>query len=411
MRGEEKGEGLLTNMKYLLIVIDGMSDHASEALGGKTPLEVSKIPNFHFFAKGGKVGNVSFVPGKTEPSASAAALSLFGHHAKEHHVNLGPLEAANLEIKLEENEVAFRMNFVTESQGTLADETAGSISTKEAKALVTYLNKQLSSAFVKFFAGSGYRHIAVVKDAEGFKGLSARTTPPEQVVGKKIEDHLPVGTGAELIKKLMYDAKLLLEQHEINQVRIDLKENPANMIWLWAQGAKPKLAKFSERFGGLTGAMISVDNHMKGLARLMGLTVVDLTADSETNYESIANTLFEVLQEKDFVCVHVKACTEASREGNLKKKILSLEAIDYYLIGAVKQFYEGHKELRILMTSLLTTPWKTKLAVKESVPFIMAGKNVVADEIEKFSEPAARLSSLRFKEGHKLMDYFLGGKE
>ncbi|MBI4388226.1 MAG: 2,3-bisphosphoglycerate-independent phosphoglycerate mutase [Candidatus Omnitrophica bacterium] len=398
-------------MKYIVVVIDGMSDHPCEELGGKTPLEVSKIPNLHYFTKSGKVGNVSYISERMEPTSALASLSLFGHNPKDHPVGLGPLEAANLEVKLEDNEVAFRLNFVTESQGVLADDTAGNITTKEAKALIAYLNKQLSSEFVKFFPGTGYRHIAVIKDAKGFDALSAHCFPPEQVIGEKIESHLPSGAGAELIKKLMYDTKLLLDQHEINHVRIDLKENPANMIWLWAQGAKPKLAKFSERFGGISGAMISVDDHMKGLARLMGLTVVDFPVDSEMAYETVADSMFEVLKEKDFVCVHIRSCDEASRAGNLKKKISSLEAIDYYVISALKAHYESEKEMRILITSFLPTPWKTKTYVRESVPFIVAGKNVVSDEIEKFSEATAKLSSLRFKDGFKLTDYLITGTE
>ncbi len=398
-------------MKYVVIVIDGMSDHPSEELGGKTPLEVSKIPGLQFLSKSGKVGTVSFVSDRTEPSSSTAALALFGHNPKEYKIGLGPLEAANLEIKLEDNETAFRMNLVTESQGILADYTAGNISTKEAKALIAYLNKQLSSEFVKFFSGTGYRHIAVIKDAKGFDGLSAACVPPDQVAGKKIEEHLPSGNGAELIKKLMYDAKLLLDQHEINQVRIDLKENPANMVWFWAQGVRPKLSKFSERFGGLTGAMISADDHMKGLGRLMGLTVVEVPGDPDTNFEMAAQTMFDVLEEKDFVCVHIRSCDEAAREGNLKKKIQLLEAIDYHIVSALRSHYETQKEMRVLITPFLTTPWKAKMYARESVPFVIAGKNVVPDEIEKFSEAAAKLSSLRFKDGHKLLDYLISGKE
>ena len=401
-------------MKYILFVLDGMSDHASEELGGKTPLEASKIPNLHYLTKHGKIGSVLHVPDRIEPTASASALSLFGYNPKEHKVGLGPLEAANLEIKLEDNEIAFRMNFITESDGMLADYTAGHISTKEAKALVTFLNKKISSEFVKFFAGSGYGHIAVVKDAKGFEGLSAKCVTPEQALGKRIESCLPSGNGAEMIKKLMYDMKLLLDQHEINQVRLDLRENPANMVWFWAQGVRPKLNKFSERFSGLTGAVISSDDYMKGLGRLMGLTVVDMphiAEDEVVNYEAQAEAMMDVLEEKDFVCIHVKACEQASLEGNLKRKISSLEAIDYYLVQAMKSFYESEKEARILISPLLSIPWKLKAPVRESVPFILVGKNVVPDEIEKFSETTAKLSNFRLKEGYQLIDHLMSGKE
>lgn len=400
-------------MKYIVIVPDGIADHPSEELGGKTPLEIAKLPNLHYFAKSGKVGSVRHLPDRMETATYIAALSLFGYNPKESNTGLGPLEAANLEVKLEENEVAFRMNLATETEGVFADYSAGHISTKESKALVNFLNKQLSSEFVRFFAGTGYRHIAVMRDAKGLEAFSARCLPPIQVVGKKIEDHLPTGTGAELIKKLMSDAKSLLEQHEINQVRIDLGENPANLIWLWGQGAKPNLTKFTERFG-MTGAIVSAIDYIKGLGRLIGLTVVEVpgvSGDVDSNFEAKANAMLEVLKERDFVSVHVRACDEASHRGNLRQKISALEAIDYYVLGAVKTFCEEAKEVRVLISPFVLTPWKTRAHSRESVPFIISGKNVVPDEIEKFSEQTARLSRLRFKEGWKLMDYFISGKE
>jgi len=400
-------------MKYILIIPDGIGDLPSEELNNKTPLEMSKLPNFNFFAKGGKVGSVQLLSEKSDPASYLAALSLFGYNPKKSTAGLGALEAANLEVKLEPNEVAFRMNFVTEAQGVMADCTAGEISTKESKALVNFLNKQMSSEFVKFFAGTGYRHIAVIKDAKGYESLSANCAAPERILGRKIETHLPVGNGAELIKKLMFDAKSLLEKHEINQVRIDLQENPANMIWLWGQGSRPDLTKITEAHS-VTGAVISAVDYMKGLGRLIGLTVVDVpgsTGKADTSFEAKAAAMKEVLNEKDFVCVHVRACDDAAHQGNLKQKILSLEAIDYYILGAAREYYEEFKEARILIAPLLSTSWKTKSHLKDSVPFIVAGKNVVPDEIEKFSEASSRLSNLRFKDGYKLMNYFLTGKE
>lgn len=400
-------------MKYILIIPDGIGDLPSDELGGKTPLEMSKLPNFNFFAKSGKVGSVRLLGERGEPASYLAALSLFGYDPKKSTAGLGALEAANLEVKLEPNEVAFRMNLVTESDGVMADSTAGEISSKEAKALVTFLNKKMSSDFVKFFPGSGYRHIAVIKDAKGYEALAATCPAPERILGKRIESNLPVGTGAELIKKLMYDAKSLLEKHEINQVRVDLQENPANMVWLWGQGSRPDLVRITETHG-VTGAVISAVDYMKGLGRLIGLTVVDApgyTGKADTDFEAKADAMTDVLKEKDFVCVHVRACDDASHQGNLKQKILALEAIDYYILGAAKQFYEEFKEVRILIAPLLSTSWKTKSHLKDSVPFIVAGKNVVPDEIEKFSEASSRLSNLRFKDGYKLMNYFMTGKE
>ncbi len=251
-------------MKTIIVAIPGAADHPAEELSGKTPFEIAKIPNLHFFSKIGKVGQVKLSAERMEPSSDISLLNLLGYDADKVYTGRGPLEAANLELKLEDNEVAFRMNFITESEGALADHSGGRVTTKEAKALINFLNKKLSSDFVRFFPGAQYRHIAVLKDSHGFDALAAKTSDPEGITGERIDANLPKGPGEELLKKLMYDAKLLLQDHEINQVRVDLGENPANMVWLWGQGRRPALEKFGDNFG-LSGALIAEMEYAKGI--------------------------------------------------------------------------------------------------------------------------------------------------
>lgn len=396
-------------MKYLVIAIPGAADHPCDELGGKTPFDVAKIPNLNYFAKAGKTGIVKLFSDHLEPSSDVSLLNLLGYDAGKVYTGRGPLEAANLDLRLEENEIAFRMNFVTESSGVLADSTAGHLSTKEAKALINFLNKKVSNDFVKFFPGSEYRHIAVLKDAHGYEALSAKTVPPDAMIGERIDTHFPKGPGAELLKKLMSDAKLLLQDHEINQVRLDLQENPANMIWLWGQGRAPGIEKFASLFG-LSGAMIAGIEYAKGVGRLAGLTVLEVaggTGDSETNYDKKGRAMLEALNEKDFVCVHVQACDEASRRGDLKEKISAIEAVDFFILSRAREYSEQSKDVRILITPCHAAPWKMKRHVRDHAPFVIAGKNVVPDELDKFSELTAKNSDLKINKGTELMPYFL----
>lgn len=400
-------------MKYLLIVLNALSDHPMEELEGKTPLEASKLPNLAFFAKLGKVGQACSLEDGFDASPEAAFLATLGYDPKQCYRGPGPLEAANLEVKMEPNEVAFRMNFITEFNGTLADATAGNISTKEARALVTYLNKKLASDFVRFFVGNHYRHIAVLKDSQGFTGLSAKTLPPEEALGKPIKASLPRGAGEELLKKLMYDARLLLQDHEINQVRVDLGENPANMIWLSGQGTTPVLEKFSDRFG-LSGALVAGIEYAKGTGRLAGLTVLEVsgaTGNLETSFEKKGKALLEALAEKDFVSVHVRACEEASRSGDLKAKISALESIDSFILSKAREYYEANRETRVLITGTQTFSTPMRRAVRDSVPFVLAGKNVMADEFDRVSEQIAKNSHFRAQKRMELIHLLLSRKE
>lgn len=400
-------------MKYILIVINGASDFPMEELEGKTPLEVSRLPNLQYFAKLGRVGQARPLVDAYDHFPEAAFLATLGYDPKQHYKGGGPLEAANLEVKMEPNEVAFRMNLVTEYGGILADATAGNIGTREAKALVAHLNKKLSSDFVRFFAGVHYRHLAVLKDSNGFTALSAKTEPPEEVVGKPIKEHSPKGPGEELIRKLMYDARLLLQDHEVNQVRVDLKENPANMIWLWSQGTSPVLEKFSDRFN-LSGALIAGIEYAKGIGRLAGLTVVEVpgaTGNLETNYEKKGKALLEALQEKDFVCVHLRACEEASRQGNLKAKVGALELIDTHILSKAREYYEANRETRLLVTSPQTFSTHLKKQVRSVVPFLLAGKNVMADETAEFTQAKANASAFKVTKRTELIQLLLSRKE
>lgn len=396
-------------MKTILIDLAGAADHPAEELGGKTPFEVAKIPNLNYFTKVGKTGQVKIMPDRLEPSSDVSFLSLLGYDAEKIYTGRGPLEAANLELKLDENEVAFRMNFITEADGVMADAKGGNLSTKEAKALINFLNKKVSSDFVKFFPGSNYRHIAVLKDSHGYEALSAKTSNPEVLTGERIDVNLPKGPGEELLKKLMYDAKLLLQDHEINQVRIDLNENPANMIWLWGQGRKPAVEKFSEMYG-MTGAVLSEMEYVKGISRLAGLTALDMDGNEEepeVRYGRYAKRFAEVAQEKDFVCLHFVACDEASMAGDYKAKISAIESIDFFVLSKVKEYLEAQKDVRVIVTSSHSVPWKMRKHTRDYVPFVAAGKNTMADDYERFSETASKTSSLKISKGTEFLKFLL----
>ncbi len=397
-------------MKSIVVVLAGAADVPAESLGEKTPFEVAKIPHLNFFAKNGKVGTAKLLADKLTPAADQSLFNLLGFDAAQNYTGRGPLEAADKELTLEEKEVAFCMNFITEAAGTFADATAGNLSTKEAKALINFLNKKVASDFVRFFSGSGHRHLAIIKDASGYDALSARTEHPEDVIGEKIEDVLPNGPGEETLKKLMLDAKLLLQDHEINQVRVDLGENPANMIWLWGQGKRPNIKSFKDMFNISGGAMIASREYAKGLGRLAGLTVIDIKDEGEEPavfYDKLSKVALDALEDKDFICLYLHTTEEAARAGNIKDKIATLEGADFFILSKLRKYLEKSKDARILVTPAHATLWETREIVKDAVPFVTTGKNVVAGEIERFTEVAAKTSDLKFVKPSELISFFM----
>ena len=66
-------------MKFLIIVPDGSADDPIDSLGGKTPLEVAKLPCFDRLASRGIIGTCRTVPEGISPGSDSANLSVMGY--------------------------------------------------------------------------------------------------------------------------------------------------------------------------------------------------------------------------------------------------------------------------------------------------------------------------------------------
>jgi len=160
----------------------------------------------------------------------------------------------------------------------------------------------------------------------------------------------------------------------------------------------------------INGSIISAVDLIKGIGRLIGLTVIDVpgaTGYIDTNFEGKASYALDSLEEKDFVFVHVEAPDEAGHEGKIKMKIAAIEAFDYHIVGAVRKYCEENRNTKVLITPDHATPIVKRTHTADYVPFIMSGKNIVKDEIERFSELSTKYSSWKIQEGHKLMEQFI----
>ncbi len=396
-------------MKYAILVGDGMSDYPIPEIDNKTPLEVAKIPNINEIVKKGMIGLVKTVPRGMKPASDIANLSILGYDPKIYYTGRGPLEAANIGVELAENDVAFRCNLITANNDTLSDYSAGHITEKESIILMKYVDEKLGGERVKFYHGKSYRNLMVIKTRsrdELADFIKTDCTPPHDISGKSISGNLPKGKGASLLIKLMQDSRPILEKHEINRVRVDLKENPANMIWLWGQGTNPNMPSFKGMFG-IEGSVISAVDLVNGIGKLTGLELIHVpgaTGYYDTNYQGKGEYAVNSLKEKDFVFVHVEAPDEAGHNGDMRAKITAIENFDKYVVGAVWQYVKEVKDFRIMVLSDHATPVAVKTHVSDPAPFVMAGKGIEHNGFEAFSENNAKLGKVKFKSGAALTE-------
>ena len=206
-----------------------------------------------------------------------------------------------------------------------------------------------------------------------------------------------------------FTPKKPVETHEINHVRLDLKENPANMIWLWGQGVKPNMPKFKDKFG-LSGSVISAVDLIKGLGRILGLEVINVpgaTGYYDTDYEGKAKAAIKSLKKNDFVFVHVEAPDEAGHNGDLRQKLAAIERFDQLVVGSFLKYCKDKDDFRIMVLPDHATPLALKTHTAEAIPFAIYGKDMPKGNFLNYSEKEAQKSDLYFENGHELMRYFL----
>jgi 2,3-bisphosphoglycerate-independent phosphoglycerate mutase len=165
-------------MKYIVLVPDGLADEPLKELGGKTPMEAARTPNMDYMAQKGFSALTQTIPDDMLPGSDIGNLALMGYDPKKNFSGRASLEAANLGIKLKNDEVVFRCNLVTVNDEIMVDYSAGHISSDEAKNLIEHLERAIDWPDIRFYPGKSYRHLMVLKTLNVPGMLALKTTPP-----------------------------------------------------------------------------------------------------------------------------------------------------------------------------------------------------------------------------------------
>jgi 2,3-bisphosphoglycerate-independent phosphoglycerate mutase len=394
-------------MKIIVLLGDGMSDEPCEELDGKTPLQAAQTPNMDRMAQAGQVGLAHTVPDGLPPGSDVANLSVFGYDPCTCYTGRSPLEAISMGVQLGPHDVAFRMNLVTLTPHNgkiyLEDFSAGHIGSEESHQLIATLQAELGDERFEFHSGVGYRHLLVWRNGKD----SMTATPPHDISGKKILEYLPQGDGAEELISLMNSSQMVLHNHPVNKLRKERDDLPATSIWLWGHGKSPVLQPYKEKFG-LSGAVISAVDLMKGIGLCAGLEVINVpgaTGYIDTNYKGKADAALAALEYLDFVYVHVEAPDEASHSGNLQHKIKAIEDFDNLVVGTVLAGADRFDDLRILCCPDHPTPVQKMTHTSDPVPFIVyrPGQHN-GNGAASYDEVQAKATGLVLTEGYQLME-------
>ncbi len=380
-------------MKYIVVLGDGMADEPIAELGGKTPLEYANTPNMDRVAREGACGMLRTIPDGYEAGSDIANMAVLGYAPEKYYTGRGPLEALSMGVDLAPEDVAYRCNLVTVEENTMADFSAGHITSAEGAELFASLQKEMPD--VMFRAGISYRNLLVVHGGKG-----AVSTPPHDIVGQEISPYLPTGGDADLLLRCMEKSRQVFGQHPVNTARADEGKRPATSIWPWSGGHKPAFPPFEQKYGK-KGGIISAVDLLHGIARCAGMEVIKVpgaTGYLDTDYDAKARYTLDAIKRLDFVYLHIEAPDEAGHLGSIEEKVKAIERVDG-VVGTIRDSFDG--VLAVLPDH--PTPIRAKTHTRDPVPFVVRGKGT--DNTEAYSEAAARNGGYGMKNATEFLEF------
>ncbi len=393
-------------MKHIIILGDGMADHAVERLGGKTLLQYADTPYMDLLARKGRTGRLTTIPDGFLPGSEVANSTILGYDQQQVYEGRGPLEAASIGYDLRADDLALRCNIVELEEGLVKNHHGGHLTTAEGDVLIRFLDEQLGNDRIHFVTGIQYRHLLVVRGGnkhivcapphdhpnEPWADLLVR--PEDGWADRKdtsrgADDGLTAQQTADLLNDLIRKSQQLLADHPFNRNRPE----KANSIWPWGGGYRPSMQTLQQLYPQIhTGSCISAVDLIRGIGSYAGLDVVKVegaTGLADTNYEGKAQAAIDALKRQDFVFLHLEASDEAGHDGDLELKLRTIEYLDHRIVEPVyNEVKQWDEPVCIAVMPDHPTPVEVRTHVKEPVPFLVWFPGIQPDDVQVYDEVA-----------------------
>lgn len=393
-------------MKYIIVLASGLADEASADLDGHTPLEVARAPTLNEMALRGKLGLVTTLPEALPACEAVGLLSALGYDPHTYFAGEASLPAAALVSQFPEGYTAFVHNLVTAADGFIRDHAAGHILPPEAGKLLDSLGDALDDDGVQFMVGAGFTGITLVKLPVG---PLPKCLPPEALWNRPVRKALPKGKAAAPVRRIINLSEEIFLEHEINRVRTDLGENPANLLWLWGAGRPRELPSFRS-LHNLDAAMITVSESARGLGKLAEITVLDCPR-AQSGYDldghAAAQAAVDALARYDVVIVHTFGAAEAALEGDAQRKVGVIHEFDDKLLSPLFRYANENEFVRVLVLPTHTASTAQRARLHTPVPAVMFGSGLEPVRGNAFTESNAQQGEVVITRGHELLAYFL----
>lgn len=320
--------------RSVLVVLAGAADASAVPGGAGTPFEEAETPGLDAMARRGRSGVVDLGGAPTPWDGFTGLLGISPGAA-----SLGPAEARGAGIAVAPGCVAWRADFATVDDRGLRDPRAGKVQEPEAGLLLDAVRAALPG--VALHRLEGHRNLVIADGPAEF------APSPWEMVGRR-----PLsGLAQDGRLRVWYDAAhAVLAAHDVNHVRLDLLENPANALWLHGGGpGTAQAVRAAVRADSV--ALVGRGRVTAGLASALGWRAVVADGDDEV----LAAETLGALAESAVVVVRTESVLWAAAAGGAAAKRDAISAADARLVRPLLAALEerGHFAFAVAADSVL----------------------------------------------------------
>ena len=375
--------------KGLMIILDGLGDRPSPALGNRTPLQAAHTPFMDALAAAGSCGLVDPLSAGFPVDTHTGCAALMGVTRRDVlSMARGPIEGAGVGVEMMPGDILLRANFATlQDDGcTIIDRRAGRI-TRGTEELAQVLRDVELGAGITASVFPATHHRAVVRlRGENLSPDISDTDPGSLYPGAcLLASHAldPANAKAcrtaQALNILMHKAFIRLKIHPLNEPMA----LPANALLTRGAGIASATDNLLNRLG-LSTAVISGERTLHGLGRLSGFEIIyqpGFTASSDTDLVGKFEAARDALARHHMVYLHIKATDIFSHNRDAAGKQVFLEAIDKVMGETALE-----DDLVIGITADHSTDCNTGNHCGEPVPSLLYAPCCRTDNVKQFSE-------------------------
>ena len=382
-------------MKVVVVVVEGVSGSPASELNGRTALQVARLDHANRLAGRGVSGMVT-VPGESGWHPVRGLAVCLGEHPEVVDTwEVGSVEALGIDWLIPGNWLVGHGSLITRDGSHIWDDLTGCISETETRALAQVLDEGLVVEGGRCRA-TGPGTVVVAWPAQEGKPPCLPEVGQVDNMRKFFAAHRD--PSYDMVETLCSKAELVLQEHSVNTVRVDLRENPANGLWISHIGraVHPDPSSVLRADVGL----VADSPIARGVARLASVGIVpmgQIWGEEPGSPWKIQPTLIESLREWSHVVIVVPASMDSKRCVNPHETVKFLDSVDQVVLGPLFDVLDAFRPVRIV---LLAGGGESGCL---QVPVVMAGDREKADKISEWNEVACNDGAL----GSMNLDRFL----